>query len=35
MFAAVQQQLGLQLVSKRLPFDVIVVESFERVPAEN
>jgi uncharacterized protein (TIGR03435 family) len=35
IFTAVQQQLGLQLVSKRLPFDVIAVDSFNRVPAEN
>jgi uncharacterized protein (TIGR03435 family) len=35
VFTAVQQQLGLQLVSKRLPFEVIVVDFFDRVPAEN
>jgi uncharacterized protein (TIGR03435 family) len=35
LFTAVQQQLGLQLVSKRLPFDVLVVESVDRVPTEN
>jgi len=32
---ALQQQLGLQLVSKKLPFDVVVVESFNRTPTEN
>jgi uncharacterized protein (TIGR03435 family) len=32
---ALQQQLGLQLVSKRLPFDVVVVESVKQVPTEN
>jgi uncharacterized protein (TIGR03435 family) len=35
IFTAVQQQFGLQLVSKKLPFDVIVVDSFDRVPSEN
>lgn len=33
--SAIQQQLGLQLVSKRLPFEVLVVESFDKVPSEN
>ena len=32
---ALQQQLGLHLVSKKLPFDVVVVESFTRTPTEN
>ena len=32
---ALLQQLGLQLVSKKLPFDVIVVESVNQVPSEN
>jgi uncharacterized protein (TIGR03435 family) len=32
---ALQQQLGLQLVSKKLPFDVVVVESFNKLPSEN
>jgi uncharacterized protein (TIGR03435 family) len=32
---ALQQQLGLQLVSKKLPFDVVVVESFNKLPTEN
>jgi uncharacterized protein (TIGR03435 family) len=32
---ALQQQLGLQLISKKLPFDVVVVESFARLPSEN
>jgi uncharacterized protein (TIGR03435 family) len=32
---AIQQQLGLQLVSKRLPFDVVVVDSVDRLPTEN
>lgn len=32
---ALQQQLGLELVSKKLPFDVVVVESVNQVPTEN
>ena len=35
VFAALQEQLGLQLVAKKLPFDVVVVESFNRTPADN
>jgi uncharacterized protein (TIGR03435 family) len=35
LFTALQQQLGLQLVAKKLPFDVVVVESFDRAPVEN
>ena len=32
---ALQQQLGLQLVAKKLPFDVIVVDSADKLPTEN
>jgi len=32
---AMREQLGLQLVAKKLPFDVVVVESFNRLPTEN
>jgi uncharacterized protein (TIGR03435 family) len=32
---ALQQQLGLQLVSKKLPFDVVVVDAFNKLPTEN
>jgi uncharacterized protein (TIGR03435 family) len=32
---ALLEQLGLQLVAKKLPFDVVVVESFDRLPTEN
>jgi uncharacterized protein (TIGR03435 family) len=35
IFAALQEQLGLQLIAKKLPFEVVVVESFNRTPAEN
>jgi uncharacterized protein (TIGR03435 family) len=35
IFIALQEQLGLQLEKKKLPFDVIVVESFHGVPTEN
>ena len=35
IFTALQQQLGLQLVQKKLPFDVVVVESFNKTPTEN
>jgi uncharacterized protein (TIGR03435 family) len=33
--SALQEQLGLQLVSKKLPFDVVVVEAFNKLPTEN
>jgi uncharacterized protein (TIGR03435 family) len=33
--SAIQQQLGLHLIAKRLPFDVIVVDAFDRTPSEN
>jgi len=33
--SALQQQLGLQLVFRKLPFDVVVVESFNKLPTEN
>ena len=32
---ALQQQLGLQLVAKKLPFDVMVVDSVDKLPTEN
>jgi uncharacterized protein (TIGR03435 family) len=33
--SVLQQQLGLQLVKKRLPFDVLVIESVDRLPVGN
>jgi uncharacterized protein (TIGR03435 family) len=35
IFTALQAQLGLQLASKRVPLDVLVVDSFSRTPSEN
>ena len=35
LFTAVQQQLGLQFKPRKLPFDVIVVESIARTPTDN
>ncbi len=35
VFTALQQQLGLQLIARKLPFDVVVVEAVNRSPAEN
>jgi uncharacterized protein (TIGR03435 family) len=34
VFTALQQQLGLQLVPKKLPFGIVVVESFHKLPTE-
>ncbi len=35
LFTALPAQLGLQLIAKKLPFDVVVVESVEKTPTEN
>jgi uncharacterized protein (TIGR03435 family) len=35
LFTVMQRQLGLQLVPKKLPFDVVVVDSFNRLPTGN
>jgi uncharacterized protein (TIGR03435 family) len=35
VFTAVQDQLGLQLIAKKLPFDVVVVDSVDRAPTGN
>jgi len=35
LFTALQQQLGLQLVDKKIPFDVVVVDSVDKLPTEN
>jgi uncharacterized protein (TIGR03435 family) len=34
-FTALRESLGLELIGKKLPFDHLVVESFDRVPSEN
>lgn len=35
VFNAVKEQLGLQLISKKLPFQVVVIDSFSKTPAGN
>jgi uncharacterized protein (TIGR03435 family) len=35
IFNAVQEQLGLKLDEKKLPFDVLVIDRVEKIPAEN
>jgi uncharacterized protein (TIGR03435 family) len=35
LFGALQQQLGLQLIAKKLPFDVVIVDSVDKLPTEN
>lgn len=35
LLVAVQRQLGLQLIPKKLPFDVVVVDSIDRLPTGN
>ena len=35
IFTALQEQLGLQLVSKKVPVEFIIVDHVERTPAEN
>jgi uncharacterized protein (TIGR03435 family) len=35
LYTALRQQLGLQLVSKKVPFDVVVVDSVDKVPSAN
>jgi uncharacterized protein (TIGR03435 family) len=35
LFQALQQQLGLQLVAKKLPFDVVVIDSIDKMPTAN
>jgi uncharacterized protein (TIGR03435 family) len=35
LFAALEAQLGLKLVSKKLMLDVLVIDSVDKVPTEN
>jgi uncharacterized protein (TIGR03435 family) len=35
LFTALKEQLGLELVRKKLPFNIVVVESFNKLPSEN
>jgi uncharacterized protein (TIGR03435 family) len=35
LFTAIQKELGLQLTPTKAPFDVVVVESFNKTPSEN
>jgi uncharacterized protein (TIGR03435 family) len=35
LFTAIERQLGLQLVREILPFEVLVIESVDKLPTEN
>jgi uncharacterized protein (TIGR03435 family) len=35
IFAAVEEQLGLKLESKRIPVDILVIDHIEKTPTEN
>ncbi len=35
IFAAVQEQLGLKLESRKVPVDLVIVDSGQKIPAEN
>jgi uncharacterized protein (TIGR03435 family) len=35
LFHALEQQLGLKLVPKKLPFDVIVIDAIDKRPTNN
>lgn len=35
LYTALEQQLGLKLVAKKLPFDIVVVDSSEKMPTPN
>ena len=32
---ALQKQLGLQLIAKKLPFEILVIDSVDKMPVEN
>ena len=35
LFEALEKQLGLQLVRKKVAFDVLIIDSVDRLPTEN
>lgn len=35
LFKALEEQLGLQLVRKKVPFDVLIIDAFDQLPTEN
>ncbi len=35
LFEALEKQLGLQLVRKKVPFDVLIIDAFDQLPTEN
>ncbi len=35
VFKALQDQLGLQLVHKKLPFDVLIIDEVQKMPTDN
>jgi uncharacterized protein (TIGR03435 family) len=35
LFAALEKQLGRQLLRKKLAFDVLLIDAFDRLPTEN
>ena len=35
LFAAIEKQLGLQLIRKKVPFDVLIIDAVDPLPTEN
>jgi len=35
LFEALEKQLGLQLIRKKAPFDVLIIDGFDKLPTEN